>query len=557
MKTSAITKLRRKLAHDQAVYGLWVTLDSASISEMAVALGLDWIVVDAEHGHLDWKEILEHIRATVRSDTVVLVRVAELNSGLIKRALDIGADGVVVPWVETAEQLQRAVAYATYPPEGARGIGAERATCWGQCFEQHTGEANEHVLVVPIIESVTSGQNIQSMLKVPGIEIFFFGLHDYSSTAGYRGQWEGPGVAVATQAIKDAVRAAGKHCGIMTSSNEDLSKRRQQGFRMMGLGMDSGLLLRSLHGVLAAVGQDRSIVPSFQSERDPRPAIPMDRPPESLRPDRRETITLVGQQPRMEIAPGVEFECLVGKFNTARNLTTGLVTFQQHAELAYHTHTFTESVTVLSGSLLVEVEGRRYTLNPLDNITIPSGLAHYAQVARGADSVVAHVAMGTDSPTRKLSDRYFSRRTMEADSTGVAGAERVTRLETAQRSSPGAGASFVDYFNQELRPGLEMSGGYALFQPGGRLPAHIHDFDESICIIQGTATCVVEGRRYEMADCATALQPRGRVHYFINESQGPMAMIWVYAGPLPERIVVNERCATTEGDPWKDQSKPL
>ncbi len=557
MKTSAITKLRRKLANDQAVYGLWVTLDSASISEMAVALGLDWIVIDAEHGHLDWKEILEHIRATVRSDTVVLVRVAELNSGLIKRALDIGADGVVVPWVETAEQLQRAMAYATYPPEGARGIGAERATCWGQCFEQHTEEANEHVLVVPIIESVKGGQNIQSMLKVPGIEIVFFGLHDYSSTAGYRGQWEGPGVAVATQAIKDAVRAAGKHCGIMTSSNEDLSKRRQQGFRMMGLGMDSGLLLRSLHGVLAAVGQDRSIVPSFQSERDPRPAIPMDRPPESMRPDRRETITLVGQQPRMEIAPGVEFECLVGQFNMARNLTTGLVTFQQNAELAYHTHTFAESVTVLSGSLLVEVEGRRHTLNPLDNITIPSGLAHYAQVARGADSVMAHVAMCTDSPTRKLSDRYFSRRTMDADSNGVGGAERVTRLETAERSSPGAGASFVDYFNQELMPGLAMSGGYALFQPGGRLPAHIHDFDESICIIQGTATCVVEGRRYEMADCATALQPRGRVHYFINESQGPMAMIWVYAGPLPERIVVNKRCATTEGDPWKDQSKPL
>src|SRR5438105_8100318 len=112
MKQAAIRKLREKLRADQPAYGLWITLESASIAEMAVALGLDWIVIDAEHGHLDWAEILEHIRATVRSQTVALVRVAELNGALIKRALDIGADGVVVPWVETADQLQRALSYA-------------------------------------------------------------------------------------------------------------------------------------------------------------------------------------------------------------------------------------------------------------------------------------------------------------------------------------------------------------------------------------------------------------------------------------------------------------
>ena len=126
--------------------------------------------------------------------------------------------------------------------------------------------------------------------------------------------------------------------------------------------------------------------------------------------------------------------------------------------------------------------------------------------------------MDTDSPTRKLIDQFFSRRAMDADSKGVDGAERVSRLKTAKRTSPGQGTSFVDYFNRDLMPGMAMSGGYALFQPGGRLPAHIHDFDESICIVQGTAVCVVEGRRYKMAGCATALQPRGRVHYFINES---------------------------------------
>src|SRR6266446_9519706 len=106
MNTSALKRLREKLAADEPIYGLWVTLESASISEMAVSLGLDWIVIDAEHGHLDWKDILEHVRATVRSETVVLVRIAESNIGLIKRVLDIGADGIVVPWIETPEQLK-------------------------------------------------------------------------------------------------------------------------------------------------------------------------------------------------------------------------------------------------------------------------------------------------------------------------------------------------------------------------------------------------------------------------------------------------------------------
>src|SRR3954468_1882379 len=146
MKTAALQKLRRKFADDVPAFGLWTTLESPSVTEIAVGLGLDWVVIDAEHGHLDWKDILDHLRATVRSDTVALVRIAELNIGLIKRALDIGADGVVVPWIETAEQLQQAVAFAHYPPAGRRGIGGERATCWGQCLAQHVAEAEEHVL---------------------------------------------------------------------------------------------------------------------------------------------------------------------------------------------------------------------------------------------------------------------------------------------------------------------------------------------------------------------------------------------------------------------------
>ena len=233
---------------------------------------LTWIVIDAEHGHLDWKEILEHLRATVRSSTVALVRVAELNAGLIKRALDIGADGVVIPWIETPEQLQQAMIFAKYPAEGLRGIGAERATAWGQCFVQHTRDANEHVLVVPIFESVAAGRNRAELARVPGLEVAFVGPADYSSSAGFRGQWEGPGVAAQLLAIKDALRKNGRHCGVMTTSAEDLRERRDQGFRLLSVGTDSGLFLRSLHAALAGAGCDRQMNPELQP--DPLPTMP-------------------------------------------------------------------------------------------------------------------------------------------------------------------------------------------------------------------------------------------------------------------------------------------
>jgi phosphoglycerate dehydrogenase-like enzyme/2-keto-3-deoxy-L-rhamnonate aldolase RhmA len=257
MKLSALQKLRRAWAADQPTFGLWITLESPGITEMAVALGLDWVVIDAEHGHLDWKEIAEHLRATVRSETVALVRIAELNVGLIKRALDIGADGIVVPWVESVEQLTQAVRFARYPTEGVRGIGAERATAWGQALVEHTATANENVLVVPIIESVRGAANVPAMCAVEGVDLFFFGPADFSASAGHRGQWEGPGIAEEIVRLKDHLRKAGKQCGVVATSDANVQQRIEQGFRAIALGIDSGMLIRSLRTSLAGVGRDR------------------------------------------------------------------------------------------------------------------------------------------------------------------------------------------------------------------------------------------------------------------------------------------------------------
>jgi 2-keto-3-deoxy-L-rhamnonate aldolase RhmA len=257
MKVKALQKLRQKLNQNEPIYGLWVTLESASITEMAVALGLDWVVIDAEHGHLDWKDINSHIRAALRSDTVVLVRIAERSTILSKRALDIGADGIMIPWMEKVEEVEEAVRDCRYPPEGRRGIGGERATAWGQCLSEHAAEANENVLIVPLIESIAAIPNVATMCEVDGIDLFFFGPADFSSTAGFRGQWEGPGVAEQILKLKDTINAAGKHCGVVSTSTQNLTDRLDQGFRMLALGTDSGLLLRSLHQSLQEVDRDR------------------------------------------------------------------------------------------------------------------------------------------------------------------------------------------------------------------------------------------------------------------------------------------------------------
>lgn len=550
MKSPALKKFRAALASGQSVFGLWITLESASITEIAVGLGLDWIVVDAEHGHLDWHDILEHVRATVRSETIVLVRVAENNASLIKRALDIGADGVVVPWVESVSDLQNALSAAKYPPAGRRGIGAERATCWGQCFREHAASANNDVLVVPLIESLEGLKNLPDMARLPETEVFFFGPADLSATAGHPGQWEGPGVAEAIRSGAQHLISAGKWIGVAATGEQDLKDRQKDGFQMLGLGLDAGLLIRELRHTLQSVGRSAVLTLDLVPQHEPKPSEVIEIPPENFRPDRREVMNEVGNGNRISLEPGVDFECLVGRHNGARNLTTGIVDFRPNGRLPYHRHAFAESVTVLEGILVMCVENRRYRLGPLDNITIPAGAAHAASA--GSASCKAHIAMSSADPSRELVGDPPSMQEMSEDVSGLIGPEHIVRYATALKYEAGPNTQFVDYFNARIIPDCPMSGGFGRFAHAGRLPAHIHDFDESITITEGQATCNVEGRQYQMCGLSTALQPRGRIHYFINETHQPMAMIWVYAGPLPERIEMAEQLTLPDANPWNE-----
>lgn len=543
MKTEAIRSLRKKLAEGQQVFGIWVTLGDASITEIAVAAAMDWVVIDAEHGHLDWNNIVEHTRAAVRSNTVVFIRISHLEEGLIKRVLDIGADGVVIPHIETAEEMSNAVKYSTYPPAGSRGIGAERATAWGQCFAAHVREANEHVMVIPVIESVRGGENIKEILAVAGTELFFFGPADYSASAGYAGEWEGPGIADHILRAKNKIVDAGKYCGVLTRDVNDLNRRIAEGFQMLGLGSDTGFIIKGLKNCMSAMGQELHFTTDLSSQKE----LPSEKKlsGKTITTDRVESICSPGKGEIIELKTGITCEVLTGDHNNAVDLFTAIVTFDKgYTVLPHHTHPHAESITLLEGKACVEVEDRRYFLQPFDNITIPKGYAHCVKNMSMEEPAIFHIAMPVNNPERepaKMPDTLY--KLIPDDFSGHAGPERITRYENARRYVSGPNTEFIDFFNDALIPGIGMSGGYALFHKDGRLPAHFHDFDESICIVAGEASCLVEGREYKMSNYETALQPRGIVHYFKNPYNTPMAMIWVYAGSMPVRVEVEDALA--------------
>jgi 2-keto-3-deoxy-L-rhamnonate aldolase RhmA len=246
-------QLKQKLARGETALGMWITLESPSITEIAVMLGFDWVVIDTEHGHLDFKNVVEHLRATRHSATTPLVRIQEIEQGTIKRMLDLGAHGIIVPQVQSAAEVEQAVRFAKYPPWGVRGVGGERATHWGMGLKPQTQAADRETQIVPLVETVAAGDAIDDILDVRGVDAIFFGPADYSASAGYLGEWEGPGVAERLLALKDKIRARGFPCGVMATSVDDALKRRRQGFQMIGLGSDTGLLIRSSLEALKAL----------------------------------------------------------------------------------------------------------------------------------------------------------------------------------------------------------------------------------------------------------------------------------------------------------------
>jgi 2-keto-3-deoxy-L-rhamnonate aldolase RhmA len=244
--------LKNKLRTGDHTFGLWVTLESPTISEIARQVALDWVCIDLEHGELDFQELTNHLRALRGSNVACLVRIPDIQHGLIQRVLGIGAHGILVPRIRTAEEVELAVRFAKYPPRGVRGMGVERSTLWGM-NNNSAKYANEDTLVIPLMETVDAGRNLDTILQVPDLDGFFFGPADYSASAGYVGDWEGPKVAEELLNIKNRIHEKGLACGIVCRDSQDGCKRRQQGFQMIGVGVDSTLFAKMLVSIMQGV----------------------------------------------------------------------------------------------------------------------------------------------------------------------------------------------------------------------------------------------------------------------------------------------------------------
>jgi quercetin dioxygenase-like cupin family protein len=261
--------------------------------------------------------------------------------------------------------------------------------------------------------------------------------------------------------------------------------------------------------------------------------------------DRTEIIRRPEETKPIIIAPGVVLHPLVDASAGARGLFTGLLRIAPGARYPHYSRPCTEALTVLEGEAALEAEDRRYPLGVLDNATVPAQLPRRVVNVSATETATFHVALAASTPVQAWVNARFTPVEQPAALKGRDGGERITRSDPDARYEFGPRSMFQDYFGAELRsPGI--CGGFGFFEPGARLPCHRHEFDASITIIQGTATCIVEGRRHDLEGNATALVPQGRCHYFINLTLDPMAMIWVYAGDHPDRIVTDESCCHPE-----------
>ena len=234
----------------------------------------------------------------------------------------------------------------------------------------------------------------------------------------------------------------------------------------------------------------------------------------------------------------VELYTYVSKACGATGFSTGIAKFKPGAHLPYHVHEFSEAVTILEGHARVLVEGRVYRLGQYDCAHLPSGVAHQVENEDPEGELVCHWAFATSTPVRKLIDRKFPIDDRGSGNPAPADPETIVRYESDAIYELSKNAFFLDLFARRFGA-VGICGGHGRFLPDASLPCHIHDFDESITIIQGTAVCLVQGRRYELSNCDTAFIPRGLPHRFLNLSGNAMSMIWVYAGSEPDRCIVD------------------
>lgn len=225
--------------------GLWQSLCSNIAAEICSDSGFDWLLLDTEHSPNEIPDLLSQLQAIEKGTATGIIRPAWNDAVLIKRCLDIGAQTLLVPYVQSVEEAKAAVAATRYPPQGIRGVSvAARASRYGR-VPGYLTKANEEICVLVQVETRQSLDAIEAIAKVDGVDGVFIGPSDLAASLGHLGN---PQHAEVQAAMKDAVERltkVGKPAGILTGNEDEARRYIDWGYLFVAVGSDVGLLAKS------------------------------------------------------------------------------------------------------------------------------------------------------------------------------------------------------------------------------------------------------------------------------------------------------------------------
>lgn len=242
---------KHALAGDAALIGLWTSLAQAYAAEVVAGAGFDFLVIDAEHSPNDLNSILAQLQAVAPYPAHGMVRVPSNDVVAIKRVLDIGAQTLLVPQIDNAEQARAAVSYMRYPPEGLRGVGGTtRATRFGR-VANYARRAQDELCLLVQVESRAALDQIEAIAAVDGVDGIFVGPADLHASFGHVGETRHADVMPLIDDAIVRIRRAGKAAGILTGVEADARRWISLGANFVAVGNDVGLLARSAEALAA------------------------------------------------------------------------------------------------------------------------------------------------------------------------------------------------------------------------------------------------------------------------------------------------------------------
>lgn len=243
---------RSRLKASELLLGTIVTMPCSEGVEVLVDTGFDWLFIDTEHGAFDAQSAQQLLWAAGR-DFACVIRVPNANEVWIKKALDIGATGIIVPQIRSAQEAEHVVRLCRFPPEGVRGVGLSRANRYGNQFQEYLEHANEWIAVILQAERVEAVDNIEAIANVPGVDAIFVGPYDLSVSLGKPGEVTDPTVQQAIDTIKTACLEAGIGLGIFGMDAAAVNPYIERGFHLIAVGTDMVLLAQAAREALSGV----------------------------------------------------------------------------------------------------------------------------------------------------------------------------------------------------------------------------------------------------------------------------------------------------------------